>query len=77
MERKQEVLLHLKQPEQGLLDNYYNNILTQLNNELTFNFVNSQGRDISDVIRGKIFMVKDLLSLKDRLEKIVKEGAKN
>jgi hypothetical protein len=42
--------------------------------ELTCNFINSQGYNISDIIRGKIMMVKDMLSLKDRLEQHIKEG---
>jgi hypothetical protein len=44
-------------------------------NEITYNFVNAQGKDITDVIRGKIFMVKEFLTLKDRIEAQVDKGA--
>jgi hypothetical protein len=75
LERKQQVLLHLKQPEQVLLDSYYNSVLRQFLNELTYNFINQQGTDISNIIRGKILMVQELLTLKDRLEQNVSQGA--
>jgi hypothetical protein len=57
------------------VDNYYISVLGQLQSELTYNFVNSSGKDISDIIRGKIIMLKDVINLKNILEYDPKKGA--
>lgn len=51
-----------------MVDSYYSNLLKQFENELLFNFINAQGKDITDVVRGKIFVLRQVLGLKDILE---------
>jgi hypothetical protein len=58
-----------------LLDNYYSSILRQLESEIVYNFINPIGKDITDIIRGKIFMVREFITLKDRIEQQVTKGA--
>lgn len=50
------------------MDNYYSNLLAQFQDELETRFVNNQGQDITPVIRGKIFVIKQILNLKYILE---------
>lgn len=81
-QNKERIVRHLNQPEQQLLDAYYNNILSIFKNELAYRYVDKHDRDISDLIRGKITILEQILGMKsifdgvEKLKAVVAEGQK-
>ena len=85
MEHKERILHHLRQPEQTLLEDYYSSLLKLLEDDLLERFMNKDGMDVSNIIRGKIIAIKQILFTKnvfaklDELKSIVdkaKEGVR-
>lgn len=51
-----------------MLEDYYSSILKQMEFELLDRYYNRQGKDISDIIRGKILMLQQFLATRTFLE---------
>jgi hypothetical protein len=70
---------HLNQPAQKLIEEYYSAKQKQIQELLNNNWLNSAGMDISNIYRGKIAMIKEMLETKnvfdtfEKLEKDIKE----
>jgi hypothetical protein len=66
------LLLHLKQPEQIILDSYYNKKLEEYKNDLVSRYVNKQGQNITDILRGFIIALEMVTKMKSGLEEHTK-----
>lgn len=60
---------YLSQPQHKVLEEYYISVLDSLKSQLVYSPVIKNGRDISDVIRGKIMMLEEILQLKNVFDK--------
>src|SRR5258706_9451704 len=70
LDSKERVLHHLNQQEQVLLDSFYNSYALRLKNQLTYRYMNKDGIDTSDIIRGQIIMIEYVLNIKKSFEEV-------
>src|SRR6266704_312115 len=65
MDSRQMVLLHLKQPKQILLDHYFSSQINRLQEDLVYRYINKQGVNVTDIIRGQIMGVQQVMAMKE------------
>ena len=81
LDNKQLLILHLRQQEQVILDNYYNKKLEQFKDDLVQRYINPKGVNISDVLRGYIMALEMVLKVReslenyDKIKEVVDKGA--
>lgn len=63
------ILAHLEHPSQQVLEAYYISVKEELERQLKYNWVNGIGKDVSDIIRGKIQMLEEILDTKNVFKK--------
>ena len=64
-DHKELILVHLSQPAQTHLEEYYSNRREEALRELVYSYRNKQGNDVSDILRGKIMAMDEMLRMKD------------
>jgi len=53
-------------PQAEHFKNYINGSIKSLENQLLNNFMDEKGRDVSAVIRGRLYMLKDIMELDEQ-----------
>ena len=77
------LLTHLQQPAHKLVVEYFSVKKLELQRQLDYTWINSIGRDVSDIIRGKIHMVDEFVNMEtvfdrfDKLQKLIEEQKKD
>ena|SRR5271170_5313593 len=67
-DHKSIILTHLQQPAHKLIDEYLSSIKIQIMNQMIYSPINSKGKDISDILRGKIEVIDQMLGMKDTFD---------
>src|ERR1700687_1372601 len=62
------IMEHLHHPAQKLLEEYYQAIRAKLQLAITYNFIVGD-KDVTDIIRGKIQIIDEILQTKDIFER--------
>jgi hypothetical protein len=70
LDNKDRVVLHLNQPEQVLLDNFYSSYVQRLKNQLVYENINKHGIDVSYLLRGQIIAMEYVLTMKKSFDEV-------
>jgi hypothetical protein len=70
---KKELYKDLKRhPGYKVLEVYLEELLSQYKDSLSYAWINNTGKDISDVLRGKIMILNEVLKLSDAIDGMIK-----
>src|SRR5579859_500063 len=64
LDNRMIIEVYLNQPQAKVLEEYYFARLQDMLQELVNSPLNHKGRDVSDIIRGKIMMLQEIINMK-------------
>lgn len=62
------VLAHLEHPTQKMVEEYYLVKRKEIAGQLEYNWLNNKGMDITNILRGKLQMLDEILKTKEVFE---------